>query len=405
MIKLKYFKYGFYSVIKKPLFNMLIVLELAAILVVGNMAIAAYNSRSAFYDPYKDILTQDGFFFIGKGFGSYDKDLTIKNMCDSLEGDVTVINNYGLQLVTDDMWFTRNILSVDSGIFSRLKLPVIEGRWANSSKNENGEIETVVFKGSDKDDERLRLGNVIDGKINDKPCKLKIVGVIGEEQYIPSLALNTHISNTKSNVMNFYDVPLTSNACMFFVSSAADETLSDPHFMAQTVSFMYYNSTPSDDIRQGNKEKLMANSKNLALLSEYNQNSLDYINEQYIKLLPILICVFVIVLAELICSVAMNTRSQMRNYGIYFLCGCRWKDCLKISLSYSLIILIGGCIVGTAAFLVFQNSEYAAMFEQNLAVNNIYITLIIAAVILILSLVIPFMQIHKTSPVETIKEN
>ena len=193
---MKYLKYGFYSVIKKPLFNMLIVLELAAILVVGNMAIAAYNSRSAFYDPYKDILTQDGFFFIGKGFGSYDKDLTIKNMCDSLEGDVTVINNYGLQLVTDDMWFTRNILSVDSGIFSRLKLPVIEGRWANSSKNENGEIETVVFKGSDKDDERVKLGSVLDGKINDKPCKLKIVGVIGEEQYIPSLALSTHISNT-----------------------------------------------------------------------------------------------------------------------------------------------------------------------------------------------------------------
>ena len=65
MVKLKYFKYGFYSVIKKPLFNMLIILELAAILVVGNMAIAAYNSRSAFYEPYKDILTQDGFVFIG----------------------------------------------------------------------------------------------------------------------------------------------------------------------------------------------------------------------------------------------------------------------------------------------------------------------------------------------------
>lgn len=405
MIKLKYFKYGFYSVVKKPLFNMLIVLELAAILVVGNMAIAAYNSRSTFYAPYKDILTQDGFFFIGKGLGSYDKDLTIKNMCDSFEGDVTVINNYGLQLVTDDMWFTRNIFSVDSGIFSKLKLPIIEGRWANSSKNENGEIETVVFKGSDKDDERVRLGSVLNGKINDKPCKLKIVGVIGEEQYVPSLATNIQINNSKSNVMNFYDVPLTSNACTFFVSASADEILSDPHFIAQTVSFMYYNASPSDEIRQRNKEKLMANSKNLALLSEYNKNSLDYINEQYIKLLPILICVFVIVLAELICSVAMNTRSQMRNYGIYFLCGCRWKDCLKISLSYSLIILIGGCIVGTTAFLVFQNSDYAAMFEQNLAVNNIYITLIITAFILILSLVIPFMQIYKTSPVETIKEN
>lgn len=402
---LKYLKYGFYSVVKKPLFNILIILELAAILVVGNMAIAAYNSRSAYYEPYRDILSQDGFFFIGKGIGNYDRDLTIKNMCDTFEGDVTVVNNYGLQLVTGDILFTRNIVSIDSSIFSKLKLPVAEGRWASSEKSENGEIEAVVFKGSDKDNERVRLGNVIDGKINDKSCKIKIVGIIAEEQYIPSLATNTHINSAKSNVMNFYDVPLTSNACTFFVSASADEILSDPHFMAQTVSFMYYNAPPSDEIRQNNKEKLMANSRNLALLSEYNKNSLDYINEQYIKLLPILICVFVIVLAELICSVAMNTRSQMRNYGIYFLCGCRWKDCLKISLSYSLIILIGGCMVGTTAFLVFQNSEYATMFEQNLAINNIYITTLIVAVVLILSLVIPFMQIYKTSPVETIKEN
>ena len=402
---MKYLKYGFYSVVNKIFFNVLIILELAAILVVGNMAIAAYNSRSAFYEPYKDILTQDGFVFIGKGLGNYDKDLTIKNMCDSFEGDVTVINNYGFQILTNDDWIGKNVVSIDSRIFSKLKLPVVEGRWANSEKTKNGEIEAVIFRGKDKDDERARLGSVIEGKINDKPCKLKIVGVIAEEQYVPSLAANLHINNIKGSVMNFYNVPLTSSSCSFFVSSSADEILSDPHFIAMTFSFMYYNSPPSDDIRQGNKEKLMANSKNLALLSEYNKNSLDYINEQYIKLLPILICVFVIVLAELICSVAMNTRSQMRNYGIYFLCGCRWKDCLKISLSYSLIILIGGCIVGTAAFLVFQNSEYAAMFEQNLAVNNIYITLIIAAVILILSLVIPFMQIHKTSPVETIKEN
>ena len=400
---MKYLKYGFYSVVNKFFFNVLIILELAAILVVGNMAIAAYNSRSVFYEPYKDILTQDGFVFIGKGMGIYDKELTIKNMCDSFEGDVTVINNYGLELITDDPFFKKFIVSIDKGIFSKIKLPLAEGRWANSEKNGNGEIEAVIFRGKDKDDERTKLGSVINGTVNDKPCKIKIVGVIGEEQYIPSLAVNVGINS--SNVMNFYLVPLISRESMLFVSASADETLSDSHFISGAISFMYYNSPPSDDIRQRNQEKLMANSKHLSPLSEYNKNSLDYINEQYIKLLPILICVFVIVLAELICSVAMNTRSQMRNYGIYFLCGCRWKDCLKISLSYSLIILIGGCIVGTTAFLVFQNSEYTTMFEQNLAVNNIYITLIIAAVILILSLVIPFMQIHKTSPVETIKEN
>lgn len=143
----------------------------------------------------------------------------------------------------------------------------------------------------------------------------------------------------------------------------------------------------------------------ISKMSEFKAGSDAYLYEQYIKMLPILLCVFIIVVTELICSVAMNTNSQMRNYGIYFLCGCRWKDCLRVSLSYTLIILLGGFLIGTASFFMLQNTEYAAIFDQHIASNNIYITLTIAALILILSLIIPFLKIHKTSPVETIKES
>lgn len=400
-----YLKYGFYAVLKKPLFNVLILLELAAILVVGNMTIAAYNSRSAFYEPYREILSQDGFLFIGRATGGYDQNLTLKTMCDSLEGDVTVIHNYGMQLVTDDVRFIRNVVAVDGSLFSKMKLPVTKGRWASTDKNADGAIEAVVWKGSDKNDARTRLGSVIEGTINDQPCRIKIVGVIGEGQYIPALAGTIHSDKSNGSVMSFYTIPENTNGCLFFVAASADEMLSDPHNIAQAVSFMYYNTPPSEDIRQRNQEKLMANAKHLARLSDYNHHSLDYLHEQYIKLLPILLCVFIIVLAELICSVAMNTRSQMKNYGIYFLCGCRWRDCLKIALSYALILLTGGCMLGAAALLLIQQTEYAALFGQHLALNNLYITLLIAAVMLVLSLVIPFLQLRRASPVETIKAN
>ena len=143
---MKYLKFGVYALIKKPLFNALIMLELAAILIVGNLTIAVYNSRSAFYEPYKDILTRDGFVFFGRGQGNFDADLKIKHTLDSLEGDVTVINNYGLQLVTEDAAFIRHIEAIDNGIFTKLNLSLEEGRWASSEKNTNGEIEAVVYK-------------------------------------------------------------------------------------------------------------------------------------------------------------------------------------------------------------------------------------------------------------------
>ena len=402
---MKYLKFGFYALIKSPLFNALIMLELAAILIVGNLTIAVYNSRSAFYEPYKDILTRDGFVFIGRGQGNYDADMKIKHTLDSLEGDVTVINNYGLQLVTEDAAFIRHIEAIDNGIFTKLNLPLEEGRWASSEKNTNGEIEAVAYRAGDKDDTRLTLGNVINGTINEKPCKIKIVGIIGNGQYAPVLTNSIRGKSEANSVMNFYDLLSDKDeGCRFFVSTSADEVLSDPHNMSMTVSFCFYNSEPNDDVRQRNKEKIMGISKNIATLSEYNENTLDYINEQYIKLLPILLCVFVIVIAELICSAPLHTKEQIRNYGVYFLCGARFKGCLKESLAYSLLILSGAVIIGLSAFALFQSTEYAELFEHNFAANNMIITFAIIAAMLVLSLVIPFFMVRRTSPVKTIKE-
>ena len=374
------------------------------ILIVGNLTIAVYNSRSAFYEPYKDILTRDGFVFIGRGQGNYDAEMKIKLTLDSLEGDVTVINNYGLQLVTEDAAFIRHIEAIDNGIFSKLNLPLAEGRWASSEKNTSGEIEAVVYRAGDNNDTRLTLGNVIDGTINEKPCKIKIVGIIGNGQYAPVLTNSIRGRSEANSVMNFYDTLSDKDeGCRFFVSASADEALSDPHNIAMTVNFCFYNSEPGDDVRQRNNEKIMGISKNISLLSEYNENTLAFINEQYIKLLPILLCVFTIVLAELICSAAMNTKRQLHNYGIFFLCGCNWSGCLKFSFAYSLLILAGGFLSGSAAFLIFRKSEYADLFERYFAENN-FITIIIAAVMLLLSLVIPFFMVRRTSPVKTIKE-
>lgn len=395
---MKYLKYGFYAVVKKPLFNILIMLEIAAILIVGNMAVAVFNSRSVLYEPYADILSQDGYLFFPKSskevLGSYDENLIIKKMYDSLKGDITIVHTYILQLIYGENY--KNLVVIDPEIFSKFRLPLLEGRWASCEKNSEGQIEVVVSQG----DNTPELNTVLDTQYG----PVKVVGIIAVDSYYPD---TNDFNNDYPDVRNFYSVVGEdgNKECEYYAASSADEALSDPHWYGKSNAFIYYNSEPNKEDHSYNEEVLMANSMILHNLSEINDASLEYINEQYIKLLPVLLCVFIIVLAELICSVAMNTRSQMRNYGIYFLCGCRWKGCLKISLAYSAIILVGGGILGTVGFLLFQSSEYAALFEQNMAVNNLYITLAIIVLMLILSLIIPFFQVQKTSPVETVKEN
>ena len=89
---MKYFRYGFFSVIKKPLFNILIVLELAGIFIVGNLTIAASNSRSVYYDPYAEIMHHEGYVFTPRKNrnSEYDKDLRVKATYDNLNGITTL---------------------------------------------------------------------------------------------------------------------------------------------------------------------------------------------------------------------------------------------------------------------------------------------------------------------------
>ena len=422
-----YFRYAFAQVAKKTVFNIVVMLELAIILLVGNLTIAAANSRSVYYDPYKEIMNCQGCIYtITGGIRSeYDRELKLKKIYDSLDGSPTVRYGYLFQAFTnerkllnplfDSEMTERNIYAFDDSIYSKFNLPLEEGRWASSKKNSLGQIEAVVIRNKDikitlGDVYKFYVASVSQDENNDTKidygdfCDVVVVGIIGNNQYVPSIMVSGKTG--KTNVLGAYRIESESNPASFFVSAAVDEKLRDDRTINMSTAFITYKSTPSDEILKENNKKLQAIGRCTVMdMSSFKNNSDYYLYEQYIKLLPILLCVFLIVLVELICSVAMNTKEQLRSYGIYFLCGCRWRDVLRISLSYSLIILAGGLILGGAAMAVFQTTEYAKMFEQNLALNNVWMTLALIGFMLLVSLIIPFVQVSRTSPVSTIKEN
>lgn len=401
---MQYWKYGFFSIVKKPLFNILIMLEIAAILVVGNMAIAVYNYRSIVYKPYADVLEHDGYIFLPKAspqIGTvsifYDEEALLDNFYKSLRGDLTISENYAYILHDSSRTESQDyesIYAIEPDIMSKMYLPLESGRWASTEKDADGNVEAVCTMGTG-----YQVGDLLPTQYD---FSVKIVGIIGEDAYTPAIA----IPGGEDDIRYMYDVT-TKYKKYIYVSYGADDALRNPCNRIRAVTYIYYNSEPSAEDRAYNEEQLMTYGAGASYITiaDMKANTMDYMNEQSQKMLPILLCVFAVVIVELICSVAMHTKGQLRNYGIYFLCGCRWKGSLKISAAYSLIILLVGGIVGTVAYILFQFTDYAALFGQSIDWNNLLITVAIIAVMLILSLVIPFFQVRGTTPVETIKEN
>ena len=423
---MKYLRYGLFSIVNNPLFNIMIMLELAAILVVGNLTIATANSRSVYYDPYDSVLSEDGIVYNPQFLHNpYDGKETLSELYNSLEGDVSVKVGYYNSIVTRDSRLVdalfesgetqRNCYSFDDEIYSRFNLPLCEGRWASCERNEKGQIEAVICRNGE---ENINIGDVFsfliphvdesgDGAPEvtfDDIGEIVIVGIIADKMYCPQISLGG--TENKESVLNLYNVEETNGHFTMYIACGAEEKLCDNKSIGASTAFITYNTAPTDEQRETNEKKLLYLGRSKIInMSDFKRNSDNFLYEQYIKMLPVLLCVFLIVLVELICSVAMNTKEQLRNYGIYFLCGCRWRDVLRISLSYSLIILAGGLMLGGAAMAVFQTTEYAKMFEQNLALNNVWMTLALIGFMLLVSLIIPFVQVSRTSPVSTIKEN
>ena len=97
---MKYLKYAFYSIVSKPIFNFVIMLELAAVLAAGNMIISVVNSRSVYYEPYAELMSHEGYVFTPQNLNSYSEDMEQKKFYNSLQGDIDVTYAYVRQLMT-----------------------------------------------------------------------------------------------------------------------------------------------------------------------------------------------------------------------------------------------------------------------------------------------------------------
>ena len=89
-LALKYLKFAWQSFIRKPVFNIIIMLELAAVLIVGNILIAVVNSRSVYYKPYEEIMNHEGYVFTPRITGKPENMKKLTEQYHSLQGDISI---------------------------------------------------------------------------------------------------------------------------------------------------------------------------------------------------------------------------------------------------------------------------------------------------------------------------
>jgi hypothetical protein len=125
------------------------------------------------------------------------------------------------------------------------------------------------------------------------------------------------------------------------------------------------------------------------------------------SMLPFIICTFSIAAVGLASLTILNAIRQRKIFAIYYLCGSKWKDCFKILAGYLLtvIILSLSLLAFVYGMALLTGNFYRRGLFIYISFNNLLATLGLCLVVIILSLVIPYLILKNTYPAEILREN
>lgn len=407
---MKYLRYGCLSISKNILFTFIMVLEVVALLVTTNVTIGSANNKSVLTRPFDDIVNKEGYYcFFEPMWETQEEATEFYGLFNKLKSAT---------IISSDQIDANKI--VDDDIFFKYSMPLQSGSWPKTATDEQGRPYVVVSP-----DYIKNVGETI---TTDGVGECVISGVLTEVTYIPAFT----IYNEENVVTSFYrsaDYTVaieaikagSSNELKYsdsaiIMAKSAYKALNDNKDITYLNCFITYDDNISKADMEYNKgimkqitefQKEHADFYPIAPtftpLSQIKDSMDTYVTNSYINILPIIFVVAAIVLIGLIGSVAINTVTQIRNYGIYFLCGSKWSDCFKISLAnISIILLFSGVLSGVLLYCSkFINLNY--LIGQVYEWNNLYISLGVILAMMLLALIIPFGIIRFTSPVEVIK--
>lgn len=424
---MKYLPLTFGIMRRRWLFTLIIVIETAALLILTNTMIATVISKNMLYEPYRAILEKNGVVVDASNLNMMEcsnEDIApflekypdTKSVINFLEKKLDVKVHYSEQLSFVKQIGPRSVMYLDKGntlfyylldkeILSELKFPLSCGRYPSEDRNGNGEIEIIISGGTDAE-----LNSVYDTPAG----KMRVVGILTDNTYKP-------VGNTvdRDGMEQGGNRDSIFNYCLPFDSQT---NLGGPFAIAAKGVFPEdnngYNNIPNsiwfvtykDNISEAESERIteylstVGTIQKNQTLSTMKEETEKQINDIYYRMMPIIITAVIIVLSGLIGSAAVSTLRQVRTFGIFFLCGCRKKDCIIIVCIEMMITLLISALLALAGIIAMQHYGFEYLIGLTFGWMNVFISAILLLVLFVLSLILPFGIIRASSPVKTIKE-
>lgn len=379
--------------------NIFTALQLSVVFILLISIISSVQSRTELYTPVKDYLDGNGIYTMTI---SADTDIiTEKDLKEKYSDVDSVLASY----ITDAVYQNGEgkIISYNDEIINMYTPKLDEGSWFESSKlsddmlygvasyssglkvNDTVEIENTRYDESDK-----TFTHPIEEKF-----AVKIIGVLSEHAQV--FGADTYISE-EDDFRNLYADYDESKPLLL---------LSQKQLTAKKIGYTintnkqiikYKNGLSDEQIQKLNKE---LGSSTPVPLKDFRSVSELYVYEQIIKLLPILICIVLLVIVSTVSISALNVKSGLRTYSIYYVCGCDIIRCLGICLLNCILTVVTAIVFALLIVNAGSIFDLSSKIVISMSVTGFFACSAAVVLQIICSMIMPITLMSKS----TLKNN
>lgn len=397
------FKTAFRNLKKSPLMNLISFLQLVAVLLITGVMVSSLCIRYRLYTPFADLIQKSGYFATfssganrgngtGERFWYADSDEFAEEI-----GAESVLSTYSL--MTYAQWGdgvpAPRLLSYDDEIIKRYKPRLKEGVWLSANSDE---IEAVVSESSfgwkvgDVAEVPLVVGNAVEWEL--KTFNVRIVGILDEGAEVYGMISNFDgdSGTYRQLYRSFY--PEREEAPVMLFSHSALSRRECTAFI--TKAFITYNETTYDNAAA--REQLSKAGGSTVSLDKMYENSRAYLQEELLKLLPIVVVLMILVLVSGVSISALSTRRRLKDYAKYYVVGLRWGQCVLVNLFQSLITAVAAAVASVAALFI---AQYTALADMIMIFWNGWVVLAmigVMALYLLFSMIMPTIMLKSVTP-------
>ena len=392
-----YLTYGFHIFSKNLAANIILIVQLTISIILMNITLGLYNEAYSKLDVlygfdsdtvYQSFAEQYRLTF-NENFEAYEEALSL-----SENVKLEPIMNGGAEF--DGCYLS--FCAYGSHTSHSMRLPITSGVWYDAAEKADGCINTVVL-GSSKyhigEIYTITVYNYMTGQSKD--FKFKITGLIDEKT---GVVLGYQSSNFMS-VKTMFEVfdREESGTDALFLFNYEDEGISD-YLSCGVFLFAYANNGSISD-------EDMSKLKNFGYtftIDEIIDNTKNDLQSEIHSVFPLAVSLTFIGIVGILCLIILNTLKCRKTFAVYYICGMRWKDCIKIIIGQILCIFIGSLFLTViAGVFMFVTNAFA---ETHLLIqwNNLFLTLGLFAMVFVVSLITAKCMLSNTSPVTDLKK-